>query len=291
MNDALDLERRVRSFKRARVGFLVAAVLLPAALYALFDRQARRLDALADHGRTTTATVTELTRQGSSTYTHYAYAVEGQTYSWSVGEEQAPHAPGTTLIVTYLPEDPSLSRPEPGASRAATEAASNRVFTKKAMLGAVLFIAINAAITELKLRALLKRGRAAVGAPIISAAWAGRVVGLLLVAVIVLVNLDDKVAAVQAKAFGAAPWGVPVTPLVMVVSFILFAPYIWVFEHVMKIAFRAQREGVRLGLEAIIRLPQQYPELERSRLIALLGLGYFVVIAGAWILFASSRGI
>lgn len=130
---------RIRSLVRARAGLLVAGVVLPLALFGLFERQARRLDALAARGRPVEATVTAVTRDS----THYAYRVEGALHTWNVARRDAPYAPGETFVVTYLPGDAGLSRPTADRSVGAEEAARNRGFSRKVVLGlAVILLGI-----------------------------------------------------------------------------------------------------------------------------------------------------
>ena len=150
------VERLVRSLTRWRVVFLLLAVVVPAGCYGLFERQARRLDALGDHGEPATATVTGVGREGT---VFYAYGVGGATYTWNVAREAAPYAVGESFPVTYLPEDPTLSRPGADRSKMTAEAASNRSFARKLEAGALAFFAFNALLCEVRLRRLRKTGR------------------------------------------------------------------------------------------------------------------------------------
>ncbi|MDB4939056.1 MAG: hypothetical protein JWP87_6028 [Labilithrix sp.] len=286
-------EKLIRSHQRWRWIFLLLAVLLPAALHAIFERQARRLDALADHGKTVRATVTD-----AATYVGYRYEVDGAAYSLSVSRDEAPFNVGQELIVSYLPEAPAFTRPTSDPSVPRGEAARNRSFARKVVGGAVIFFAINAALSELKLRRLRKRtgGRPdETDAFLVSPVWAGRFVGLLLVAILIGTNFYDDVGEVQRKAFGATPFGLPVRVAVSTAEVVLFAPYFWVFEHVMRIAYQALRDGASLsrsGLASYIwRVNELHPELRRSRAIAIAGLVYFAVLAAGWISFAGHRGV
>src|SRR6185437_8123311 len=115
---AADLPTLIRSHARWRFIFLGIALVAPLLLKALFDRQTHRLYALADHGREATAIVSSVERTDLGTYTHYGYSVDGASYTWNVSNADAPYQPGESFPVTYLPEDPSLSRPGPPPSTA-----------------------------------------------------------------------------------------------------------------------------------------------------------------------------
>jgi hypothetical protein len=282
-------ETTLRQQRRWRAIFPLLALVVSAALYALFERQAKRLDRLSTQGEPTTATVTLVQRDGTR---HYAYDVAGSRYSWSVRKEAAPYPIGETFPITYLPEDPSLSRPGTDGTPAKMEAASNRRFRRNVIVGVFVFFGLNLALTEVKLRKLRSAGTASV---VISPEWMGRIVALLLLAVLLGVNLFADVAAVQGKAFGPRPLGIPVVAAVSIGELILFAPYFKVFEHIMKIVSQALRDGAsvsKLGLVYyILRVHRIHPELRRSRTIALAGFGYFVVLAAIWIMYAESRGV
>jgi hypothetical protein len=288
--DPARIEALVRAHTRWRIIFVVLALVVPLGLYGIFERQARRLDALADHGRTTSATVVRITRQNADETVFYEYVVGGKHYDWSVRAQDAPFAPGESFAATYLPEDPSLSRPGADGSRAAAEASSNRAFTKKAMLGVFAFFALNLAMLEVKARKL-KKGKTIV----ISPAWLGRVLALLFLVIMLATNGYADVLAVQQKAFGATPFGIPVSRVVSAVELLLFLPYFWIFEHVMRIVSQAVRDQASLSKSAlasyILNVHKRHPELARSRVIAIAGLAYFVLLAGSWIAFASSKGI
>ncbi|MEZ4227082.1 MAG: hypothetical protein R3B13_39450 [Polyangiaceae bacterium] len=159
------LERNIRDLARWRVIFGLLFVTLPLGLYGLFERQARRLDALGDHGATAMATVTKVTRQGSATYVHYAFEVGSQQYSWSVGHEDAPFPMGATFPVTFLPEDPTLSRPGSDRSRGSREAQRNRAFSFKTVSVLALFFGMCAFACDFKLRRLRRHGEAELDDP------------------------------------------------------------------------------------------------------------------------------
>ncbi len=122
---------------RARNVLAVLALVAPVGLMTLFERQARRLDALAERGEAVTAVVTKV-RRGT---THYAYQAAGKQHDWSVRTSEAPNVVGTRFVVVYLPGDEGLSRPTADRSAAAAEAANNRHTTWKYAVGAAWFFA------------------------------------------------------------------------------------------------------------------------------------------------------
>ena len=290
--EAADRLRLIRAHERWRLGFVGLAILISVGLHFLFERQAGRLDALADHGRATAARVTGASRQDGRTYVEYAYSVEGVTYTWSVEQADAPYGLGETFTVIYLPESPSLTRPYAEKERAAAEASENRSFATKVIAGVFAFFAFNALLSEVKLRKL--RGGRAAGL-VVSPRRLGHIVASLILLVVVLTNFASDVATVQVKAFGAAPLGIPVAVFVAFVEVILFLPFFWVFEHLMRLVERARRDGGSLGKVGIawyvLSTAKRHPELRRSRAIALGGLGYFWLLAGSWIAYAGSRGL
>jgi hypothetical protein len=154
-NDA-QVERLVQSLVRGRLIFLILAVVVPAGCYGAFERQARRLDALGDHGAPATATVTALAQGGTI---EYAYEVGGRGYTWNVAQGEAPGTVGKTFTVIYLPEDPTLSRPGNDRSRATREAASNRSFAWKVEAAIFAFFAFNLILCDVRLRRLRKTGQ------------------------------------------------------------------------------------------------------------------------------------
>jgi hypothetical protein len=156
-HDAARLEKRIASCARGRWICVFLAVVLPIVPYLLFEHQARRLDALADHGKTIAATVGAPERVGKNVYLHYAYTVDDVTHTWAVKAADAPYAEGDTFDVLYLPEDPSLTRPGTDTEKVRLEALSNRSFTRDVVLGIFGFFVLMALIVEAQLRALRKR--------------------------------------------------------------------------------------------------------------------------------------
>jgi len=137
--------RRIDSTRRWRNGLALAAVIVPVGCSALFARQAQRLDALARDGRSTAAEVTSIDGRGT---TFYRYTVDGQEHTWNVARAAAPFRVGESFTVTYLPSDPSLSRPVATPAGVATEAAGNRRFARNVAIGEVLFFGLFAAMAH-----------------------------------------------------------------------------------------------------------------------------------------------
>lgn len=151
----MTVEALERSLVRGLVVLALLAVLAPGGLLALFQRQAGRLDALADHGRGAEATVTAK-KEG---VTYYAYEVDGASYSSSVREREVAPAIGEAIAITYLPELPSFSRPVTDRSLVASEAASNRAVAGRVVVGVFWFFAANAVIVYVRLRRLRATGK------------------------------------------------------------------------------------------------------------------------------------
>lgn len=291
--DATELlrQRNMTAAKRWRLIFGALALVVPLGLFALFHRQENRLRALVDHGQVTTATVTGVTRQGSSAFSEYRYEVGGRPFDWSVSQKDAPYAPGQTFAVTYLPEDPSLSRPGEAYTQARFDADVDLTFQHRLLAFLSGFFVLSAVWCEVTLRRL-RAGTPLQTRPRLTPAGAGRLVAGLLLAVTLGVNLDPKVVTVQAAAFGQAPLGLPLTLVICVVQIVLFAPFFWVFPQLMRIVMDAQAKGASLSrfgiLVAVLRVG---PEHRRARLVVLGGFAYFVVLVAAWIAFAASRGV
>ena len=286
-------ERNIASAARWRLIFAILAVVAPLGLFALFHRQESRLRSLVDHGRTATATVTGVTHQGGEAYTEYSYEVGGQKYDWSVGRRDAPYAIGQKFAVAFLPEDPSLSRPGAAYSRRQFEAEVDLTFQHGLLAGLFGFFAL----MVLWCTVLLRRLRAGVAPrtePWLTPVAAGRLVAGLLWAVTLGVNLDPKVVVtVQRAAFGGAPFGLPIVPVVCLVETVLFAPFFWVFPHLMGIVADARARGASVSKSGVIVavLRAGDPKLRRSRAIVLAGLAYFLALMAAWIAFAGYRGV
>lgn len=109
------------------------------------------------------------------------------------------------------------------------------------------------------------------------------------------INFDPKVRVVQAKAFGDAPFGVPVTVVVIAVTTLLYLPVPWFLWHAGRVVVQAMMDGSirsKLGvIVALFTIGQRHPHLRRSGHIAIGGLVYFVAIMAAWIVYAAVKGV
>lgn len=157
----LRVPNMIRSAVRARLVFLILTIAIPGCLHGLFERQARRLDALGEHGQVTTATVTYVSGDGSI---GYAYEVDGRRYTWSVAPSAVPSRAQSFPIV-YLPEDPSFNRPGAERGVGVVEAKSNRAFAWKLEAGVFYFFAAMALLNEFQLRRLRRTGVTEAGDP------------------------------------------------------------------------------------------------------------------------------
>jgi hypothetical protein len=287
-----DRRRRiVTSDTRWRLIFATLAVVIPLALFALFRRQELRLRALSDHGRPTTAVISQITQRDGVVYAHYRYTVLDASYTWSVSRKDAPHALGQPFAITYLPEDPSLSRPGASYPQERLDAELDLPFQRKLLVGLFAFFAGAAGLCHRQLRRLQK-GEPLRTKPLLSPASAGRLVAILLLAVLIATNLDANVSAVQVALFGQRPLGLPVIVPVSLAEAALFAPFFWVFPHLMGIVMNAQAQGASISkLGIVVAIANAGPDLRRSRAVVLAGLIYFVLLVGAWIAFADSRGV
>ncbi|MDI1447547.1 hypothetical protein [Polyangium sp. 6x1] len=266
------------------------ALVVPLVLALLFRRQELRLRALADHGRAGTATLTAVTQQGSATNAHYRYEVDGVTHTWDVDRNKLPGAPGDTFGITYLPEDPSLSRPGT-YSQASLDAELNLPFRHGFPLGLFVLFGSLAALCHRNVRRL-QTGAPLAAKPRISPEGAGRILAGLFLGCLLAVNLDPKVRAVHVAAFGPAPLGLSVGLVVALAEIALFAPFFWVFPHLMRLVMDRYAQGGSLSkLGIVLAVAQAGPEGRRSRLVVVAGLVYFIALVAGWIVFAASRGI
>ncbi len=143
---------KLASARRTRAWLLAAAIVVPASCAGLFGRQSRRLDALADHGLPATAVITRVDATGT---THYAYAVDGREHTWNVARAAAPYDVGASIDVLYLPEEPSFTRPVSDRRVVAVEAAGQRRFAHRFVVGAAVVLALLAASAHVSIRRMI----------------------------------------------------------------------------------------------------------------------------------------
>jgi hypothetical protein len=124
---------------------------------------------------------------------------------------------------------------------------------------------------------------------------ASYVIPALIYAILVGTTFSPDVRPVLTKAFGAAPFGLPVVAVVAATIAVLFLPFAYAIHHFMLIANQAAADGRSIDKFALLSyaatVGQRHPELRRSQMIALGGLMYFAIICGAWIAYADARGI
>ncbi|HWE29611.1 MAG TPA: hypothetical protein VHB97_16495 [Polyangia bacterium] len=272
--------------------FLALAIAVPLGLHALFERQARRLDALASDGAAAEATVTAVETRDAKQYTAYEYTVAGTKHTWNVAHGEAPYATGEHFTVLYLPAHPELSRATTDRARIRAEAADNRSFTLKLIIGVFAFFACNALLSAHKFRKLLDANPGS-DATLISPAWLGRLVALIILGIVLaVINGDDKVAH---AAFGERLLGLPVGAGLSLVVTIIYLPFFAFFQHLMLIILQANRDNVstsklRLAMY-IAQVHRRHPELALSRRVVIGGTVYFVLVVAGWIAYAAARGI
>ena len=113
--------------------------------------------------------------------------------------------------------------------------------------------------------------------------------------VLVGTTFSPEVQPVLVKAFGAAPFGVPVAVVVAIAQAIVLFPFAFALHHFMLIAERAAADGHGVGKVGLLAyaasVGQRHPELRRSQFIAVAGLAYFVLVCGIWIAYADAKGI
>jgi hypothetical protein len=170
----------IQSLRRWRAGLVVAAVLIPLGLWALFERQARRLDALSSHGEPVQAWVTGVSGDKGTTF--YAYRVEGKEYSWNVARKDAPYAVGQGFPSLYVPENPSFSQPFADRALVAQKAAGNRSFAWKVCSGVAVLFFLLAGVAHRD----LQRRRAGVVEVLDPGAYKRRLRGAILLFLLVL---------------------------------------------------------------------------------------------------------
>ena len=108
-------------------------------------------------------------------------------------------------------------------------------------------------------------------------------------------TFSPDIQPVLAKAFGARPFGYPVTVVVAIAQAIVLFPCVFALHHFMRIAEWAAADGHGVGKIGLLvyaaTAGQRHPELRRSQVIAVVGLAWFVLVCAVWIVHADNRGI
>ena len=108
-------------------------------------------------------------------------------------------------------------------------------------------------------------------------------------------SFDPEIQARLARAFGEQL--LRISPLVfsLLLSTLLFIPIPFCFYHYAILMRQAMRDGLSpLGLSGMLYVfdaDQLHPHLRRSKLACLGGVLYFVVVCGAWIVYATMSGV
>ena len=117
----------------------------------------------------------------------------------------------------------------------------------------------------------------------------------LIYALIVGSTFSPDVQPVLTKAFGTVPSGLPIAVVVATAVAVLFLPFAYAMHHFMLLVENAVAEGRSISkfglLSYAVTVGQRRPELRRSQIVSLGGLAYFVLVCGAWIVYADARGI
>ena len=108
-------------------------------------------------------------------------------------------------------------------------------------------------------------------------------------------TFSPDVQPVLAKAFGARPFGYPVTVVVAIAQAFVLFPFVFALHHFMLIAERAASDGHGIGKVGLLMyaasVGRRHPELRRSQIISVAGLAWFVLVCGTWIAYADTKGI
>lgn len=255
------------------VGIFGAAVL---GLLSLSRSVARQNQAFDDRGVPVSVEITEV-RDGIASY---RYEVAGTRYEWSskigANEPGGPLAPGQKRAGRYLSEDPGRARlyPQDAEERARSEESLRGLAW---ILGATTLLMVF-------IRHVVRNG--------LSKRWVGLGITVLIMGAIIATNLDDKVAEVEAKAFGAQPLGLPLPWAVSLGELLLLGPALLMIFSELFVTFNATELTSRRVLIERIVFGHGVSAAQRSgRLRILAALGYLCLVFGAWIAFAAWRGI
>jgi hypothetical protein len=102
---------------------------------------------------------------------------------------------------------------------------------------------------------------------------------------------EPECHAKAAEAFGARPLGLPLGVVLFVALTVLYLPFPWVLWHLGRVTVQVQRDGgLTPGIGHLLSFHPD-PKIRRSKTVCLIGLGYFLTICFAWIVYASVLGI
>jgi len=286
--DGASHSRAAVSAARGRLVCAALALILPLVLYGLFRRQELRLLALADHGEEAAAVVVDRTSEA----VFYRYQVGSRTYDFNVNPKDVPHAVGARFSVTYLPEDPELSRPYWRYDRAHLEAERSRGITIGMPLGLFAFFSFFALVYHRAARKALDGGPVTGPKRAVSPVLSGRILAAILITCLLGTILDSDVRGVFARLFGDTLLGLPTPVAVVLAQGVLLAPAFWVMPELMRILQTSVARGGSLSkLGIVLAVMGADTELRRSRNIVIAGALYFVLLMAAWIAFATLRGV
>ena len=278
------------SNRRWRTLFGALALVLPLLVGGLFERQSRRLRALVDHGEMSPATV--LRRRPGDDVT-YEYEVDGRAYRWSVRSSELPSPVGAVVPITYLPEDPSLSRVGAPYSRASYDRERGRGAAIPVVVPGGLFLFF-AGASLLCHRALRRheRGLPPVPGRVVDPTHLGYGIATCMLFALIVAVVRESSQVVFRKLWGDAPLGVPLLVVTLLAQVALFVPYFALFPALMRIVqARPERERTYTAGGVALALFHAGPEQRRDRVVVLAGVVYFVVLCGAWIAYAAAHGV
>jgi hypothetical protein len=99
--------------------------------------------------------------------------------------------------------------------------------------------------------------------------------------------------AFNVKAFGATPFGLPVTAVVIAAGTIVYLPFIWVNWHLARLFRQASKDGVagRYGVLFYVFTSGGPAHLRNSHKAVWVGALYAFALGAAWITYTGRRGI
>lgn len=107
--------------------------------------------------------------------------------------------------------------------------------------------------------------------------------------------LSDDPKSIMVRLWGHAPWGIPVKAVVAIVTTLLCVPAPWFCQHAVRIWLQLAKDGRSMSkanmLLALFTIGQEHPQLRRSAYIAASGLGYWILLLAAWIVYADAHGV